>query len=815
MKNKIYIIIVFFVLFFKSLIVFADDFNFDVTKIEVYENGNLIKGLNGGKVTTSTNLEIVANYFEYDKTTTLMKAFGNAILIDTNKDIIIRAEKIFYLKNKEKIYTKGKTFFNIENKYEGDSADVLYFRNTMVASSNKKTFIKDNMSNFYYLDSFVYNVNKEILNGESVKITDKEKDNYSFSKAIIDLKTGKLLGQDITIDFKKEKFGNDDNEPRIKGVTANSDSNKTVIRKGLFTTCKRNGEKCPPWVVKADKITHDKTKKTVYYKNAWLKLYDVPVWYYPYFFHPDPSVKRQSGFLKASSSNNTATGHHISLPYFFVVSEDKDLTFKPYIFTNKKIVLQNEYRQISEKSITIADFSYSKGHYSDYKDSNTTKSHFFSNTKIDLELENFISSDLEINLQKISNDTYLTLFDLKSPLFETPSTLTSNISLILDNDNTSFDISLNQYEKLSGRNQDRYTYALPNYSLSKSINMFDNLMGSLNFTSTGHNKLFDTNISETNIINNLNYVSENLFSNQGIMSGYKILLKNVNTSGKNSLQYNSNLSSDVMSAFLLETSLPLVKNETVNEKILTPKMSFRYSPNNTKKGITANRINIGNIYNLNRLGQADSVETGASMTLGLNYQKTNKINNEKKLEINIASNFRNKSESDIPGNTTINRKTSDLIGEIRYQPNDILNVGYNFSLDNDMSTLNYNYFDGVLQTNNLKTHITYSEESELFGDGNFIAADFKYDFNNDTFLTFSTRRNRKISLTEFYNLVWDYKNDCLIASIDYKKTYYQDRDIKPTENLFFQITIVPLTSYMSPDLVKKSKKLNKINPSKW
>ena len=93
----------------------------------------------------------------------------------------------------------------------------------------------------------------------------------------------------------------------------------------------------------------------------------------------------------------------------------------------------------------------------------------------------------------------MTLFDLKSPLFETPSTLTSNISLILDNDNTSFDISLNQYEKLSGRNQDRYTYALPNYSLSKSINMFDNLMGSLNFTSTGHNKLFDTNISETNI----------------------------------------------------------------------------------------------------------------------------------------------------------------------------------------------------------------------------------------------------------------------------------------------------------------------------
>ena len=61
--------------------------------------------------------------------------------------------------------------------------------------------------------------------------------------------------------------------------------------------------------------------------------------------------------------------------------------------------------------------------------------------------------------------------------------------------------------------------------------------------------------------------------------------------------------------------------------------------------------------------------------------------------------------------------------------------------------------------------------------------------------TFKTRRNRKINLTEYYDLVYEYKNDCLTAGIKYKKTYYEDRDLKPTENLFLQLTLFPLTTF--------------------
>ena len=58
-------------------------------------------------------------------------------------------------------------------------------------------------------------------------------------------------------------------------------------------------------------------------------------------------------------------------------------------------------------------------------------------------------------------------------------------------------------------------------------------------------------------------------------------------------------------------------------------------------------------------------------------------------------------------------------------------------------------------------------------------------------LSFSTRKNKTIDLTEYYNLSYQYKNDCLSASVEYNKEYYSDRDIKPNESIFFKLTIIP------------------------
>ena len=68
------------------------------------------------------------------------------------------------------------------------------------------------------------------------------------------------------------------------------------------------------------------------------------------------------------------------------------------------------------------------------------------------------------------------------------------------------------------------------------------------------------------------------------------------------------------------------------------------------------------------------------------------------------------------------------------------------------------------------------------------------NFDERNFFTFRTRKNREIDLTEYYDLIYEYKNDCLVAGIKYKKTYYSDRDLEPSEDFMLSITLIPMTS---------------------
>ena len=76
---------------------------------------------------------------------------------------------------------------------------------------------------------------------------------------------------------------------------------KNLLIRVFFTICDyRENDKCPPWTIQASKMLHDNKKKTIYYDNAVIKVYDIPILYIPKLSHPDPTVKRRSGFLTPS-----------------------------------------------------------------------------------------------------------------------------------------------------------------------------------------------------------------------------------------------------------------------------------------------------------------------------------------------------------------------------------------------------------------------------------------------------------------------------------------------------------------------------------
>ena len=809
MKNKFIKILFIFILnlnFFE--LTYGKEFIFNFPEIEVKDSGNIYESTKRGKIISNDQIEIISNNFEYLQNTNILKATGNVQLIDSKNNITINTEKIIYLKNEDKIYTSGITTVKISKKYKLRGFDLILLRNKMILSSDKQAVINDNLSNLYKLSEFEYYINEEILKGKKIEVTSNtnsdKSDNLFFDTGFFNLKEKKFLAKDISIKFHKTLFDNDKNDPRVNAISGVGDETNTYFKKGVFTTCKKNN-KCPPWKIRSEKIHHDKVKKQIIYKDAWLDIYDVPFIYFPKFFHPDPTVKRQSGFLKPELGSSQNLGKSIYTPYFFVVSKDKDMTLKPRLFSNNKFVLQSEYRQKTKNSLTVADFSFAKGHNSNLSDKNDNRSHFFSKTKINLDLEEFLNSNLEIDYERTSNDNYLKLFDLESPLLDGGlDVLESKIELNLEHEDYDLETSVEMYETLDGANSDRYEYVLPTYNFTKNF-IIENLKGGFNFNTNGNNTLNATNVTTSIISNNLNYTSyHNNFEN-GIKSNYGIYLKNINTAGKNNSQYKSSPQSELTSAYLFNASIPFIKNTKKTFNTLEPKLSFRFSPHDMKNNRNLERrVDMNNIYNIGRLGVDNSYESGESLTVGFDFKKEKVTTKNKIKEMNdyfefkLATVFRNKQEINIPINSTLDKKKSNFFGQLNYKPTNNFSLNYDFAINNDFNELEYNSINTKIDFNKFTTQFNFLEEIGLISRSNIIENISTYDFNDENTLSFGTRRNRNYNLTEYYNLLYEYKNDCLIAGAQYKKNYYNDSDIKPVEELFFTITIVPLTTF-SPD----------------
>jgi len=269
-----------------------------------------------------------------------------------------------------------------------------------------------------------------------------------------------------------------------------------------------------------------------------------------------------------------------------------------------------------------------------------------------------------------------------------------------------------------------------------------------------------------------------------------------------------------MSMIKIDTSFPLIKskNRDIVKETLTPKISFRLNPGNNMNNYrdSSSIITTDNAFDVNRLGISNDFEAGRSLTFGLDY-KIDPIEKKKSedddikdkyLELKLATVIRNQNEKDIPESSTINRKNSNIFGSIDVNLLDNINLSYDFSLDNDLETINSNTIGTEISVNNFVSTFNFIEQRNELGSTHLISNLTEYKLNNSTSLKFSTRRNKEINLTEYYDLIYEYKNDCLTAAIKFNKTFYKDKDLVPTEDLFLSITLIPLTTY-EKELYKK------------
>ena len=186
------------------------------------------------------------------------------------------------------------------------------------------------------------------------------------------------------------------------------------MNRALYTACdacKDDPHKPPLWQLRAQRVVHDNEKHDVIYRNATLELAGVPVFYTPYLAHPDPSVKRRSGFLAPVIGSRNNLGFVTRTFYFLDVDPNRDATIETSYSSTRGVLVGGEWRQKTEHSNIRVNAS---GTFDDIpNDDGTTKAeaeqlrgHFF------LDADHEFNQDwrAEASIRRTTDDTYLDLW---------------------------------------------------------------------------------------------------------------------------------------------------------------------------------------------------------------------------------------------------------------------------------------------------------------------------------------------------------------------------------------------------------------------
>ena len=784
MKIRIFINFIFLFLIFSHSHLSADTIYFDSKNIKIEEEGNMIFATKGKAIIPSNNITIEGDKFIYNKIISELIVIDDVKYFDKENNIYIESEKIIYNDLKNTVFSKNETYINSENKYEINSFDVLYNRDSKKISSNDFTNVNDNnKNNFFFQRGLIFELIPKLITSKEVLVKDINSNNYHFENSKINLKINEIVGKEIFVKFENSFFGNEKNDPVLKGKSVTSSDESTRIYKTVFSTCNKTDKSCRGWEIQSEIFTHNKVKKLFEYEKSWLRVFGQKVFYMPYFNHPDPSVKRKSGFLTPFYKGSANLGSSISVPYFYNLSNSKDLTFKPRIYEDNDFIIHTEFREALKNSEFIADFSFNR-------DDSNTNSHFFATLdgKIDEK------TDYELKIQNVTNDNYLKIHDIKSytEIIESDSLLTSyfKISKEIDDD-TNLNSTLRLYEDLSKEDSDRYQYIFPDFNFSKEIKLDEEYNGRFNFLSSGFQKIYDTNKYETLINNDFNFESFDYISRNGLVTDYRLLLKNYNTYSENSSVYENKNDHEIFGTFLIKTELPLKKKLQSTNNYLKPIAQFRFSPTNGKNiSDTEARIQYGNIFSSNRIGRSDMVEKGESLTLGIEFEKQN-LQNDKMLGINLGNVFKFHKNGSLPGKSKLDQTRSDIVGSLFYKIEDALELNYNFSYDRDLDFSNYDSLSAKIGSNKLVTTFNYIAENNDFGSSETIKNMTAFKLTNEHSFQFDTTKDLKDDFTQFYKLSYEYETDCLLASFQYQKKFFRNGRLQPDESLFFLVKFIP------------------------
>ena len=728
------------------------------------------------------------------------------------KDIYtFSGNKLTYSQDDNIIEATGNVVAKNQEGKQISSDKIIYNKKTQQLSTFGNSKFTDDKGGTLFAESFEYNLEKKIISAEKkVKFIDKEKNTYYFSKLNSDDKFDEIIGFDINADLNKQNLKSGDKfnefiEPRFSGKSASIKNNITIVKDARFTTCKKTNETdgCAYWNLNAGELIHDKEQKKITYKNASLDLNNVPVLYLPYFAHPDPTVKRESGFLPPTLANlGGDIGSTIKIPYFYPVSQSADFTVSPVYYFKQHPLLLGEYRE----KFKNGDISLEGGFTQGYKEVTITKTdgsrhHLYGNLNLIFSDKILDQTILNAKVQQVNNPTYLRVNKINSTndgfkknlIKEDDTKLTNEINLNSFGKTENFNIKAATYRDISViKNSDQYSYLLPELSYSK-YNLFDE--NNLSFNSIFKSQNSNTNQNKSTFINNLDYSTQDFYNNSlGI--GYKFLTKLNNINYYSDYKTpNQDLNSQINPVVGFDTSLPFAKINKDTEQYIVPRILTRYAPGKMTNATTNDTtLNTDNIFSMNRMNSDELIEKDLSFNLGADWIWQEKKTNNKEPEkatISVGQVLKLNKDLDMPTKSSLQKSNSDIVSKINYLSPKNFDVTLKSTFDNQLNHVYYNDFTFKKNFTSSEINFNFYEKNSHIGNERFAKANLTSYITDSTKLKIETDRNLKTDLTNSHKLGIENENECIRYGFYLQKNYSSDKDLKPATSVYFGVTLLP------------------------
>ena len=742
----------------------------------------------------------------------------------------LQGKKIIYTNDNNLIVAQGGAYAKDQSGKEIFADKITYNKKEANIKSEGKSIYADNRGNKLFADNFHYDINLKTIDAKNnVKYIDKDGNLLNFSSLKYYEELEKGIGQDLRAKLTDKST--------MEGAEAEFDNKLgtvTLLKKNSYTPCenKENSTKtipeiCPDWSIDTTKTTHDKNEKMVYHRNAVLKIKNIPVFYTPYFSHPDPSVKRKSGFLPPSVKNFTDLGQTIKTPYFWAINDNRDLTFTPIYYFDENSIFLTEYRQQNEKSKFYIDSSYTQGYKNINKKDNSgneikrtdgARNHLFFNFLGSYEDLLFSQNDLEVNIQRISQKNYLNVNQINTEHVKQDMTsLNNNIIFNSYGGSQRIKIESNIYENLNIEEKNlKYQYTFPSIEYGNYFNKFDQLV---NISSSFAAKNLGTNSNQAYFTNQINSESEIKLLDflPGVANVFKTSTKNINVQNQNISDSKENFNSDTYLTLGVENSLPLMKINKNTEETLTPKIFTKFTTGSMTNANSLDKmLTYQDIYSMNRMSSITNPETGGDIGYGIDYNIRKKNNlSEVYMDgtFSIGQVIKKKKLKEMPENSSLANTSSDFVGNVSFFYDGKieekisqtaylkkgLNINYGYTVSNDLNKILKNDID-ISYADTKNTWSSKYYETHDISNEQYI--DIKYDrkiYDDFTFAT-GVRKNIQDSFTENNFIGIAYETDCIKISLNLAKTFYQDEDLKPSNNFTLSLVLKPFGSPISPDL---------------